>query len=492
MKFNILIEGHAGQGPNALARIIGNILSKCGYYAFISREYGSFIRGGRNSNRITFSDEHVMSNESKTDILVLIEKDLEIEKTPCKEIITNKGEGNMYFAGRLIKLFGLDFKLLDEELKKMKFYEENIKAANKGYNEGNVKFELNKLSNAQSIMDGSKGIAEGAIKSGIDVYLAYPMTPSTPVLMELAEKQVENNYFVMELESEIGVINAAIGSAITGAKTMIGTSGGGFDLMTEALSLSGQAEIPLVIYLAQRVGPSTGAATYTSQSDLNLAINAGHGEFPRMVIAPGDPLECQELTSQAFYFSQKYKIPCIILSDKHLAESIFPVLNKPAIAKSEKSTGLKKYNSYEHDEKGLAADNSEIIIKNAEKRLKKIADITKESEKFTPFRIYGKKDSKNLVIFWGSAKGAILDAANGMNAKLIQVLYLEPFPEKLKSEIKNAKKLIVIENNSTSQLSGLIAQKTGIFTDEKNKILKYDGRPFFSDELNKELKKRIK
>src|SRR3989338_10505412 len=127
------------------------------------------------------------------------------------------------------------------------------------------------------------------------------MTPSTPVLIELAQKQYENNFLVLELENEIAVINAAIGSAMTGAKSMIGTSGGGFDLMTEALSLTGIAEIPLVIYLAQRPGPATGVPTYTSQGDLNMARHAGHGEFTRMLLAPGDPIECQELTSQSFY-----------------------------------------------------------------------------------------------------------------------------------------------------------------------------------------------
>src|SRR3989338_4465799 len=134
------------------------------------------------------------------------------------------------------------------------------------------------------------------------------MTPSTPVLIELAQKQYENNFLVLELENEIAVINAAIGSAMTGAKSMIGTSGGGFDLMTEALSLTGIAEVPLVIYLAQRPGPGTGAATYTAQGDLNIARHAGHGEFQRVVLAPGNPKECEELASYAFYFSQRFKI----------------------------------------------------------------------------------------------------------------------------------------------------------------------------------------
>jgi len=114
---------------------------------------------------------------------------------------------------------------------------------------------------------------------------------------------------------------------------MIGTSGGGFDLMTESLSLCGMAEVPLVFYLAMRPGPSTGVATYTSQADLNLALYSGHGEFPRIVLAPGDPKEAIELTNQAFYFSQKFKIPSIIVSDKHLAESFYTLHDNPKLTK---------------------------------------------------------------------------------------------------------------------------------------------------------------
>lgn len=496
MKLNILIVGHAGQGPNALAKIIGNVLAKHGYYAFISRDYGSFIRGGVNANKITFSDKPLMSNESRTDVVVVLEKEMknELKKEikQAKHSIVNDDKGNMYFAGVLAKLFGIELKELESELKKLKNYDTNIKDAKKGYSESKTKVPLSKLNNKAVLMDGSAGVAEGAIKSGLDIYLGYPMTPATPLLGELAEKQIENNYIVIEPESEIAAINAAIGSAITGAKSMTGTSGGGFDLMTEALSEAGQAEVPLVIYLAQRGGPSTGVPTYTSQSDLNLALYSGHGDFPRLVIAPGDPIECQELTSHAFYLSQKYKIPAIILSDKHLAESIFSLSAIPNITQSEKSTNLVKYNSYEHDKNGIATDNAKIIAKNAEARLKKSKDISKEAEKFNPFKIYGKKDSQNAILFWGSTKGALLDAAEGMNAKMIQVLYMEPFTEKLKSEIKKAKNVFIVENNSTSQLSQLIAQKTGIIIPEKNRILKYDCRPFFSDELKTQLKKLIR
>jgi 2-oxoglutarate ferredoxin oxidoreductase subunit alpha len=496
MRYNILIDGHAGQGPNTLAKVVGSILAKIGYYVFVSREYGSYIRGGHNANMLTFSDEPLMSNPSEVDVAVFLEAKTERRhqgaiKKSCI-ILDNHGESNMQFAGKLIRLFGLDFKLLESELKNLKNLEENLREAKKGFSETTPKISLNPLKNKLEFIDGGEAVALGAIKSGMDVYFAYPMTPATSVMSELAERQIENNHIVIELEGEIAAINAAIGAATTGAKAMTGSSGGGFDLMTEALSLTGQAEVPLVIYLAQRVGPGTGAATYTEQSDLNQALHSGHGEFNRLVVAPGDPLECQELTSQAFYFSQKYKIPALVLSDKHLAESIYTLKDKLSITKSEKSIKLARFTSYEHDKEIISTDNAELMAKNAENRMKKAAEIKKEAKKFETFKIYGRKDSKNLIIFWGSTKGAVLDAIKGMDIKALQVLYMNPFPEEIQNELIKAKTRMIVENNSTAQLASLISAKTCVFIDDKNKILKYDGRPFLSDKLKQEIQRRIK
>ena len=496
MRFTILFGGKAGQGVNILSSILGKALAKEGHYVFISRDYQSLIRGGHNFNVLTFSDKPVYSNDSQINLIVAQDENtIKIHKKEMKkdgEIIQKEGEGNMYFAGRLFKSLCLDFKILERELKELgERFEENLVEAKKGYEEEKrivCKVILNKKS--LIFMNGNQGISEGAIKSGIDVYYAYPMTPATNVMSELAEKQIEKNILVIELESEISVINAAIGSAITGAKAMVGTSGGGFDLMTEALSLTGIAEVPLVIYLASRPGPSTGVATYTAQGDLELARHAGHGEFPRLIIAPGDPNEAQELTSQAFYFSQKFGMPVIILSDKHLAESTYTLEKNPIIIHSGKTTKLIRYNSYEKDKFGCATEDAELIKKNVNERMKKGKEIEKEAEKFEQFKTYG-KNSKNVILFWGSTKGAVMDAGKNINAKFLQVLYLEPFPKKIKKELEG-KNIILIENNATGQLGNLIAEKTGIFIEDKNKILKYDGRPFLNDELKKEIEKRIK
>ncbi len=496
MKFTILFGGKAGQGANLLSEILGQALTKKGYYVFVSRDYQSLVRGGHNFNILTFSDEPVYSNDSQTDIIIALDENtINLHKKELKKngnIIEGEGKGNMYFAGRLFKMLCLDFNVLEEELKELKHFEENMEEAKEGYEEEKkiacrVGFNKNKM----EFMNGNKGISEGAIKSGLDIYYAYPMTPATNVMGELAEKQIENNHLVLELESEIAVINAAIGSAITGAKTMMGTSGGGFDLMTEALSLAGIAEVPLVIYLASRPGPSTGLATYSGQGDLDMARHSGHGEFVRMVLAPGDPKEAEELTSQAFYFSQKFGVSVIILSDKHLAESLYTSDKTAKIIPSKKITNLKKYNSYESDKLGYMTESPDIVNKNVEQRLKKQKEIEKEAEKFSQANIYGKDNPKNVVVSWGSTKGAILDAMKELDCKFIQMLYLDPFPMKIKKELEG-KNIILVENNATGQLGKLIAEKTGIIIPDSNKILRYDGRPFLCDELNSEIKRRLK
>lgn len=496
MRYNILFGGEAGQGPNILTHILGETFVKKGYYVFYSRDYQSLIRGGHNFNVLTFSDKPVYSNDSKIDILVALDENTEkIHKKDLgkKGIILDGKHENMYFAGKLFKILGLDFKILENEFKTLKKrFEENIKEAKDGYENAEKKFDLPLVSKSQTyFVNGSQTVAEGAIKSGLDLYYAYPMTPATPVFIELAKQQTKNKLRTFELENEIAVINAGVGSSITGAKTMVGTSGGGFDLMTETLSLIGIANIPLVIYLAQRHGPATGAATYTGQEDLSTARHSGHGEFPKLVVAGGDPTELEELTSQAFYFSQKYKILSIILSDKHLAESTYTLTNKAKITASLKSTKLTKFNSKEVDQNQSATSRADMIKANVEKRLQKIAEITKEAKKFQMYKVYGNKNSKNVIVSWGSPKGAILDAMKDLDCKFVQILYIEPFPIEIKKELEN-KNLILIENNATAQLGSLIAEKTGIFIKNKNKILRYDGRPFLCDELREEIKKKIR
>lgn len=495
MRGNILFGGKAGQGPNFLTHLLGEALTKEGYYVFYSREYQSLIRGGHNFNVLTFSDEPVYSNEKKIDILVALDENTEkIHRGNLKSdgILLDGGHSNVYFAGMLFKILNVSFEILEDKLKGKDNFEKNLEEAKKGYESAAITIQVPKVNAKKfSFINGNQGIAEGAIKSGLDVYYAYPMTPATTILAELSQKQEENLFLTLELENEIAVINAAIGTAITGAKAMVGTSGGGFDLMSEAVSLTGIANVPMVIALIQRPGPGTGVATYNAQGDLHLARHASHGEFNRVVLAPGEPKEAQELTSQAFYFSQEFKIPAIILGDKHLGESFYSISGEPEITFSKKSTKLKRYNSYEIDENGSATEDSKLIVSNVDERMSKKKDIERDAKRFEQYKIYGNLKSENVVLSWGSTKGAILDSIKELNCKFIQVLYIEPFPKNLKKELEG-KNIILVENNATAQFGELLSEKTGIFIEDKNKILKYDARPFLCDELKGEIEERLK
>jgi len=510
MRINILIGGKAGQGINKVSEIISKVLVKLGYFTFNYRDYPSLIRGGHNFNVLSISDEKIGSIESKLDfIIALDEKTQEVHKNElkkqgivigCNEFCNMGRNTNIAQAGALIKILGIDKQHLIDEVKRQLKNEDAVKAAIEGFESKEEKFDLKKLNNQIVIMTGTRGVAQGAINSGVDLYLAYPMTPATGVMHDLASNQLQNNLMVFQPETEIAVVNAGLGASFAGAKVMIGTSGGGFDLMTEGLSFQGMSEIPLVVYLASRPGPGTGVPTYSLQDDLDVALRGGHGEFPRIVIAPGDPNECIEKTNEAFYLAEKFNCLSIILSDKLLAESEFSTDRKPNkilkvdVKRKVPGEGIVKANSYEHDEFGNTTESAEIAEKSAEKRLKKYSEIKKECEKFEMIKIFGNPKAKNLIIGWGSSKTAILDALDDIDGsiksgkgdyKLLQILYMIPLSNEIKNEIEKAEKVILIEQNVTGQLGRLIREKTGISI--KNRILEYDSRPFKSDKLKEDI-----
>ncbi len=543
MRFNILIGGKAGQGINLLADMLSKILVLNGYRIFNERDYPSLIAGGNNFNIVCFSDGEVNSNDNEMDLIVglddetLMKHNREMKKDTriislSKDININASEImqknnlnqkvlNTVFLGAIVKVLGLGLEDAENAIKSQlnKFVEENRKAFGLGYNAVDKVYSFKKIkSEKYSILTGSEGVGIGAIASGLDVYLAYPMTPATPLLNYLLTKQKEYDFFVFMPENEIAVANAGLGASFAGAVSMVGTSGGGFDLMTEALSLQGISELPFVVYLAQRPGPGTGVPTYTMQGDLHDALKCSHGEFPRVVIAPGDALEAIEKTNEGFYLSQKYRIGSIIMSDKHLAESQYcfnkkPKLKDAARIKPKKSSGvfknyqitenglsdrgipgvnLVKASSYEHDEYGFTVESAESVKRMIEKRKKKTETLNNEVKNFERTKVYGNKKSRTLLIGWGSTKGALVDYTNmSKNVKFLQVLYLEPFPsEEVKREIENADRIYVVENNVTGQLADLIAEKTGRIIEEKERILKYDGRPFTPEDIKRMIEEK--
>ncbi len=542
MKKTILIGGKAGQGIARTSAFLGKIFTKAGFYVFNYRDYPSLIRGGHNFNILSISDSPIFSFEREFDIILALDqktitlykknlkkggfilgdktlRDEKLQEVNLKEILEKLNLpsifGNNILIGWLGKYFGIPFKIISKTTKEEfgEKAEKIIKSIKEGYKLSFEKEKL-KIKKEKIFLSGTEGIGLGALKAGLNIYFAYPMTPATPLLHFLAKKQKEGKILVYQPENEIAVINMALGASYAGAKTMVGTSGGGFDLMAEACSLQGMSEIPLVVYVAQRMGPSTGVPTYTSQGDLDCVLNIGHGEYEKVVIAPGDSKEALRTTIEAFYLSQKYRVLVIILGDKHLAEShfTFDKLEKPKvkvkdfilkkIPKNYKSykitkTGISpraipgqkavvRATGYEHGEDGITTEDSKEILKQVEKRKRKGEFLKKEIEKLDPVKFYGK--GENLIVSWGSTKGAILDALKELKGfRFLQIIYLKPFPEKIvKKEIEKAKKIYIVENNATSPLSRIIRQETGILIE--NRILKADGRPFTPSEIVKKIK----
>lgn len=536
MKLNVLFGGKQGKGVDGVATLAAEVITDYGYYTFKYRDYGSLIKGGHAFDVLAISDEPIDSHDKELDYLfALDEETVEKHKHRVKEngeiikgyeITESKELGkayNMVLLGAFAKLLSIDPEIIETAIenkfadKGEEIVKKDLEAAEKGYQHLDVKHELNQKDKDIELLSGSHGIADGAIGSGLDVYLAYPMTPATPVLHILAQRQEEENIVTFQPENELSVVNAGLGSAHTGAKTMVGSSGGGYDLMQEAMSMQGISEIPLVVYLSQRAGAGSGIPTYTAQGDLEIALKSGHGEFPRVVIAPGDAREAIKAANEAFYFAENYRLLSVLLGDKHLAESDYSVENKPELTevgrniekpedkefdnykitssgnspRSVPGEAVVNSTSYEHNEYGITIEDEETINAMTEKRKHKGDMVKLEAEEFERYKVHGSESSDNLVIGWGSTKGAIKDAIEDLDVKFVQIIYLEPFPSEILEHIEDAEQVALIENNSTGGLANVIAENTGYMINDDQKILKYDGRPFNRDKLKEKIKEMM-
>jgi 2-oxoglutarate ferredoxin oxidoreductase subunit alpha len=422
--------------------------------------------------------------------------------------------------GAVLKLF--DEKLKDsnevlQEYIREQYLEANQKALYRGYELMESRFpHLVRECKERLMITGSQALSLGAIAAGLRFYSAYPMSPSTPVLEYLASKAEEAGIVVEQAEDEIAAINMAIGASFAGAVSMTGTSGGGFSLMVEALGLSGMAEIPLVIVDVQRPGPVTGLPTRTEQSDLKFVISASQGEFPRMVIALRNHTDSFYQTARAFHLAEKYQLPVILLSDQYLGDSSATVepydLSAtrqviPGETKEEmtgeylryrftengisprqlpgKSPNLVTADSDEHDERGWITEDAQIRIRMMDKRMGKLKRL--EQELIEP-EFVGEKAFTTLLLGWGSTYGPILEAVRILNerysGKYAALIFgdIYPLPKKLLTEkVRQAERILNIEQNATGQLADLIREQTGIVCTQA--ILKYDGRQISAEEI---------
>jgi len=547
--YSILIGGAAGQGSRKAGLTIAELFSQFGYKIFIYDDYQSLIRGGHSFSQIRASKSKVLSHRKKIDFLLALDEttikkhqadldkkgmiiynsdELSLKKKNvvgvAMETIVKKAGGtpimgNTALVAAFVKIIGIDWETLEKLLKKelKKFQELNLKIAKEAFSSTKNLVKIEKLDQKPlPLLTGNEAVALGAVKAGLIFYIAYPMTPATGILHYLAKHKKDFNVKVAQLENEVGVVNAALGAAYAGARTMVGTSGGGFALMTEGLSLAAQSETPLVVIESQRMSPGTGVATYNGQGDLLFVLAAGHGDILRFVIAPGDADEACFWAGKILNLSWKYQTPSILLIDKEVSESTFSfdtgILDEVKCEKSllwdkkgkylrykktrngvsplafpgEKNV-IVKANSYEHDEFGITVEDEKKVEEMQNKRLKKFEEMRKEADKLPAVNVYGKKSAKKAIIAWGSTKGPAKEAAEKIGIKMIQPVIVEPFPEKqMKNALKGVKKIALVETNGLGQMEKVL-NCYGIKVDKK--VLKYNARPFLPGEIEKKLRK---
>ncbi len=569
---SIRISGEAGQGLKTIGITLTQIFDKAGLNIFANQDYMSRIRGGNNYFQVRISNKPLYTLRDKVDILVALDKmsidihkknlnkegiiiaDLEKFKldddkkiffnAPVYGLAQKHGGKDIYSnsvaVGILANITGIDLELVKDILKvsfqgkSEEIINTNINCLVSGYEysennfkDNKFKFKLNKDSIKKIIIDGNQAIGLGAIKAGCKFYSAYPMTPSTSIMDTIAYYSNDYNIIVEQAEDEIAAVNMVIGASFAGARAMTSTSGGGFALMQEGISLSGMTETPIVVVDAQRPAPATGFPTRTEQADLDFVIHAGHGEFAKVVFAPGTIEEAFNLTIKAFNIAEEYQIPVIILTDQHLADSYKNIevfdMNKIKVKRfkisKEKSKTVKNYKRYElnesgisplavpswindviycdsdeHTEEGHITEDGEIRNKMIEKRFfKKINRLTDEIE---PPVVYNLKKAKIILIGFGSTFGVLKEICDNFKDFKIGMIHLPqvlPFPAKevlkiIKEQEQDLELIFTVENNAGAQLAKLLRKETGILVN--NTILKYDGRPFNLDYLIEEINKR--
>ncbi|MBA7498799.1 2-oxoglutarate oxidoreductase subunit KorA [subsurface metagenome] len=561
---SLVICGEAGHGIQTVEVLLTRIFKLGGLNVFATKEYMSRVRGGSNSTQIIISSKKVLAPLNRIDILIpldhsalphlkeRISKDSiilgEKEKVFSRQEILDvpfsrvaKEIGNPIFAnivavGIIAAIFRIKQQIPLECIRKYfstkgeKITQGNIAAIKRGYE---LAFDLIKKGSLaqlsipvpdfsqdiqeEILLNGAEAVSLGAIFGGCNFISAYPMSPSTGVLIFLSQHAEEFNIIAEQAEDEISAINLALGAWYAGARGMVTTSGGGLALMEEGVSLAGMLEMPVVIHLAQRPGPATGLPTRTEQGDLELALYSGHGEFPRIIYAPGGIQDLFYLTQRAFNLADKFQIPVFVLTDQYLMDSYYNTmefkLTKMDIERYTRKTkknykryqlnkngisdrgipgwgaGLVLVDSDEHDEHGRITEDLSLRTRMVDKRLWKLKAIKEET--ISP-ELVGNKEYEVLIVSWGSTYYIVKEALENLKDHGVSLLHFKqvyPLPSETEDYLKKAKKVIVVENNATSQFSKLLKLYTGI--EVEHKILKYNGLPFFVDELIGKLEKVI-
>ncbi|MBX2861776.1 MAG: 2-oxoacid:acceptor oxidoreductase subunit alpha [Vampirovibrio sp.] len=585
-----MIGGPQGTGVDSSATLFARAMTVAGYWVYGKREYHSNIKGKHSYFQVRVKDVPVHSNTDPVHILSTFEHstaeihadevvpdgafiydprvtdpaDLPlpsgVTKFPIEfgkiieEIAEETGSNpvklgimkNTVAVAASAALLGVEIDSIEEALKgiftgkKAKLVDLNMKAAEKAYAAikpqagfGDFVYKLEKPSNppkskSRLLVNGATATGLGKVKAGCRYQTYYSITPAVDECIYL-EQHPEFGIVVFQCEDELSAINMAIGAATTGIRSSTSTSGPGFCLMSEGIGWAGINEVPMVVFNYQRGGPSTGLPTRNEQGELLFAIHAGHGDYPKIVMAPGDMHECFEDAFNAFNFAERYQTPVIVLPDKALAnntQSIEPFEEAslkvdrgqiegvdPNYKEGDLEAGIQQFPRFkitdsgisprvlpgtpgkifwttgdEHTEFGHITEKPEIRIPMHEKRMKKLDLAAKEIPQDLQYKLFGSEQADLTMVAWGSTKGAILDAMDvlkkehNITINFLQIRMMSPFPsEGVGAILKKAKKVACIESNLSGQLAQLVRMRTSF--EIPHQILKYTGRPISETEI---------
>ncbi|MBM3833566.1 MAG: 2-oxoacid:acceptor oxidoreductase subunit alpha [Verrucomicrobia bacterium] len=587
--FAIGIGGEAGQGIATPGDILARIFARRGLNLNAYNAYQSIIRGGHTFLTIRCGNGPVRSMGDKLDVLIPLNQDtmdrhlkllragacvifdgdklkpgpaaegVQICAMPMKQLCgANKLGANTVAVAAVLQMLGIEFQPLEDVLSRQfkkkgeAVIAENVNVARAGYefaakNFKAFPFKAPNLGKGMAVLTGNQAIAMGGVAAGVKFYAAYPMSPSTGVLMWMAAHARQLGIMVRQVEDEIGVMNMVIGAAHAGCRAMCATSGGGFALMTEAVGMAGMIETPVVCVDVQRAGPATGVPTKTEQGDLWQALGAGQGDYPRIIVAPSTQLDLFNSIPELFNLCDKYQCPGLVLSDLLISEGtasvnpddlnfkakiergdiIFPNGNGNGNGNGEGANAFSGYNDNaylrykntesgispravpgvpghiyvaatdEHDEDGtLISDEFTNPAKRrmmVEKRARKMETVVNQ---ITPPKLVGPDNAMVTLVGWGSTEGVIREAVEklaseeGVVANQLHIKWIVPFHvEEITRILSRSKRIIIVENNYSGQFARYLRSETGIAA--HGHVRKYDGEPFMPHHIVNAVKEQL-
>jgi 2-oxoglutarate ferredoxin oxidoreductase subunit alpha len=581
--FAVGIGGENGQGIASTGNILALIFARRGLHLNAYNAYQSIIRGGHTFLTIRAGDGPVRSMGDKIDLFIPLNQDtmdrhlrllksgacaiydrdkvtpgeaaegVQLCAMPMKELTKgNKLAVNTAALGAALQILGIESEPLEtvigRQFKKKgdAVVAENVAIARAGYEYAAQNFrafpwQASRGAKSLGIITGNQAIAMGGAAAGVKFYAAYPMSPSTGVLMWMAAHARQLGIMVRQVEDEIGVMNMVIGAAHTGCRAMCATSGGGFALMTEAIGMAGMLETPVVCVDVQRAGPATGVPTKTEQGDLWQVLGAGQGDYPRIVVAPTDQFDLFRTVPELFNLCDKFQCPGLVLSDLLISEgtaSIDPddldfnvkIDRGELILPNGNRNGSNAASGYndkaylrfqitesgispravpgvpghiftaasdEHDEDGtLISDEFTNPHKRrmmVEKRARKMQGAVKE---IASPQLVGPETAEVTLVGWGSTEGVIREAVEklageeGIVANQLAIKWIVPLhAAEISAILARSKRVIIVENNQSGQFARYLRSETGI--EAHGHVRKYDGEPFMPHHIVEAVKAQL-